>query len=77
MSNINGDGIADVKQKACDILLDHRLTQKTKDPKKAEALTNRLHISQPKKRDNLQREPLIPDSVVKGIRKAGPTVKEL
>lgn len=36
MSNLNGDGIGDVKQKACDILLDHRLTQKAKDPKKAE-----------------------------------------
>lgn len=34
MSNISGDGIADVKAKACDILLDHRLTQKNKDPKK-------------------------------------------
>lgn len=26
MSNISGDGISDVKAKACDILLDHRLT---------------------------------------------------
>lgn len=26
MSNINGEGITDVKTKACDILLDHRLT---------------------------------------------------
>ena len=26
MSNVSGDGIADVKSKACDILLDHRLT---------------------------------------------------
>ena len=26
MSNISGDGISDVKSKACDILLDHRLT---------------------------------------------------
>ena len=26
MSNISGDGIGDVKSKACDILLDHRLT---------------------------------------------------
>lgn len=36
MSNISGDGISDVKQKSCEILLDHRLTQKAKDPKKAE-----------------------------------------
>jgi len=26
MSNLSGDGINDVKAKACDILLDHRLT---------------------------------------------------
>lgn len=26
MSNKSGDGIEDVKAKACDILLDHRLT---------------------------------------------------
>jgi len=26
MSNQSGDGIADVRAKACDILLDHRLT---------------------------------------------------
>ena len=45
MSNISGDGIGDVKQKACEILLDHRLTQKAKDPKKAEQILNRLHIA--------------------------------
>ena len=45
MSNISGDGIADVKSKACDILLDHRLTQKAKDPKKHEAIMNRLHVA--------------------------------
>ena len=53
MSNITKDGIEDVKMKACDILLDHRLTQKAKDPKKAEAILNRLHIAEPKKRDTL------------------------
>ena len=35
MSNKSGDGIADIRAKACDILLDHRLTQKSKDTKKA------------------------------------------
>ena len=45
MSNTSGDGIADVKAKACDILLDHRLTQKAKDPKKAEAIMNKMHIA--------------------------------
>ena len=45
MSNQSGDGIADVRARACDILLDHRLTQKAKDPKKAEAIMNKLHVA--------------------------------
>jgi len=77
MSNISGDGISDVKAKACDILLDHRLTQKAKDPKKQEAILNRLHISEPVKRDNIDRSANLPDTVIKGIKKEGPTVKEL
>lgn len=47
MSNLSGDGITDVKSKACDILLDHRLTQKAKDPKKAETIMEKLHVAQP------------------------------
>ena len=78
MSNISGDGIADVKSKACDILLDHRLTQKAKDPKKQEAILNRLHVSQPKKRDNIDRPSFVPEAVTNGTaKKEGPTVKEL
>jgi nucleolar GTP-binding protein len=77
MSNISGDGLGDVKQKACEILLDHRLTQKAKDPKKAEQILNRLHIAQPKKRDNVDRPIEIPDTVTQGIKKQGPTVREL
>jgi hypothetical protein len=66
-----------VKQKACDILLDHRLTQKAKDPKKAEQIMNRLHVGQPKKRDNVDREAIIPDTVLSGVKKQGKTIKEL
>jgi len=77
MSNKSGDGITDVKARACDILLDHRLTQKAKDPKKAEAIMDKLHISVPKKRDNLVRDVTIPDTVKQGLKKTGPTVKEL
>jgi len=77
MSNINGDGISDVKAKACDILLDHRLVAKSKDPKKQEAISNRLHIAQPKKRDNESRPHNIPQTVFDGKKKVGPTIKEL
>jgi nucleolar GTP-binding protein len=57
--------------------MDYRLTQKGKDPKKAEALMSRLHITMPKKRDNIERAPLIPDTVKRGLKKTGPTVKDL
>jgi len=77
MSNQSGDGITDVRAKACDILLDHRLTQKAKDPKKAEAIMDKLHVAQPKKRDNKVREVTIPDTVLQGVKKTGPTIKEL
>lgn len=77
MSNITKQGIENVKEKACDILLDHRLTQKAKDPKKAEAILNRLHIAEPKKRDNQDRPAIVPDSVHQGIKKQGPTIIEL
>ena len=77
MSNVSGDGIADVKTKACDILLDHRLTQKAKDPKKQEAILGRLHIAQPKKRDNIDRPAFVPETVLKGVKKEGPTIKQL
>lgn len=53
------------------------MTQKAKDPKKAEALMNRLHITQPKKRDNVDRPAFVPDTVTAGVKKQGPTIKEL
>jgi len=77
MSNQSGEGIQDVRAKACDILLDHRLTQKAKDPKKAEAIMEKLHVAEPKKRDNKVREAAIPQTVVDGVKKTGPTIKEL
>jgi len=69
MSNQSGDGLADVRAKACDILLDHRLTQKAKDPKKAEAIISKLHVAQPKKRDNIVRDESIPETVRMGVKK--------
>lgn len=77
MSNLSGDGIADVRAKACDILLDHRLTLKAKDPKKAEAIMAKLHVAEPKKRDNKTRDTTIPQTVIDGVKKVGPTIKEL
>lgn len=56
MSNKNGDGISDVKKKACDILLDYRLNQKSENIsggntilKREEDFLKGIHVSLPKK----------------------------
>jgi nucleolar GTP-binding protein len=77
MSNLNGEGVNDVREKACEIMLDYRLTQKAKDPKKAEAIIAKLHVAQPKKRDNKERDAFVPQTVIQGVKKEGPTIKEL
>lgn len=64
----------EVKAKACDILLDYRLSKK-KDTTKIE---NRIHVALPKKKDGTSRKPNIPDSVTQGVqRAAGPTIREM
>lgn len=37
----------------------------------------KLHMAVPKKRDNKVRDTTIPDTVLQGIKKTGPTIKEL
>jgi nucleolar GTP-binding protein len=67
MSNVNNEGVLDVKQTSCDILLEYRraITEKNlKAGNKSENYNNRIHIAQPIKRDNRKRNPFIPDSVV-------------
>jgi nucleolar GTP-binding protein len=79
MSNIDGTGIGEVKQTACDILLDHRLTQKAKNPKKAESILNRIYVATPKKMDTKERPPHIPKTVLKEVKRpeGKPTVLEM
>lgn len=69
MSNIDGTGIDDVKKTACDILLDHRLLIKAKNPKKAESILNRIYVATPKKKDNKARPACIPASVVAELKR--------
>jgi len=38
---------------------------------------NRLHIAQPKKRDNVDRPSNTPQTVLDGVKKVGPSVKQL
>ena len=64
MSNKSKEGIEDLKVKACDILLDYRFTQKSENAGKMHAIENRLHTATPKKRDEKERLPFIPESVI-------------
>lgn len=67
MSNTEKVGIEEVKQTACDILLDFRLTQKAKNPKKAESILNRVYVATPKKADKTARPANIPQTVLSKV----------
>eukprot|EP01022_Parablepharisma_sp_SALTPOND_P034376 TRINITY_DN914_c0_g1_i1.p2 TRINITY_DN914_c0_g1~~TRINITY_DN914_c0_g1_i1.p2 ORF type:complete len:641 (+),score=107.04 TRINITY_DN914_c0_g1_i1:3845-5767(+) len=69
MSNKNGEGIDDLKSRACDILLDFRFSQKSENAGKMRAIENRLHVAIPQKRDNIERPPQIPESVLAARQK--------
>ncbi|CAI2360663.1 unnamed protein product [Moneuplotes crassus] len=64
MSNTEKIGLDEVKQTACDILLDHRLTQKAKNPKKAESILNRVYVATPKRKDKVERPAHVPKTVL-------------
>lgn len=38
---------------------------------------SKLHVAQPKKRDNKVRDVTVPDTVTQGVKKTGPTIKQL
>ena len=68
MSNISNEGVIDVKSTACDILLEYRLANTTKALKSGNSIdnyNNKIHVTNPVKRDNKQRPVNIPDSVLK------------
>ncbi|KAF8149397.1 P-loop containing nucleoside triphosphate hydrolase protein [Crassisporium funariophilum] len=56
------EGVMDLKNKACDALLAHRVDTKMKGSK-INSIVNRIHVSQPKPRDEVVRAPFIPESV--------------
>merc|ERR1712121_482705 len=60
MSTVNETGVAEVKIEACDKLLAHRIENKIKT-KKVNEVMNRLTVAQPTPRDNVAREPFIPE----------------
>ncbi|KAF9455347.1 P-loop containing nucleoside triphosphate hydrolase protein [Collybia nuda] len=56
------EGVMDVKNKACDALLAHRVDTKLKGSK-INSIINRIHVAQPKARDDVVRAPFIPEAV--------------
>ncbi|KAF6765406.1 P-loop containing nucleoside triphosphate hydrolase protein [Ephemerocybe angulata] len=56
------EGVMDLKNKACDALLAHRVDLKMKGSK-ITSVANRIHVAQPKPRDDVVRAPFIPDAV--------------
>ncbi|KAG8214128.1 P-loop containing nucleoside triphosphate hydrolase protein [Butyriboletus roseoflavus] len=56
------DGVMELKNKACDALLAHRVDSKLKGSK-INTVINRIHVAQPVPRDDVVRVPFIPDSV--------------
>lgn len=51
MSTVTGDGVIELRNEACDLLLAHRVENKVKG-QKAESIVNRLHVAIPEPRDN-------------------------
>jgi len=64
MSNISEQGVSDVKNKACDLLLASRV-QNRMVGNKVESVLNRLRVFEPVKRDGVVRDVCIPPSVLK------------
>ncbi|CED84960.1 gtp binding protein 4 [Phaffia rhodozyma] len=56
------EGVIDVRDAACDALLAHRVEAKLKGSR-INSVANKIHVSQPKPRDDVERKPFIPDVV--------------
>lgn len=63
MSTLTEEGVMDVKIQACEKLLQYRIDSKIRG-KKVNDVMNRLHVAMPTKRDNKDRPPCIPESVL-------------
>jgi len=64
-----------VRNKACDLLLAHRINIKTQT-NKINGVSHRLFIAMPQKRDNVERPPFIPPSVLAARTASGMDVEK-
>ena len=70
VSCYSDEGVNDVKTAACDKLLAHRVENKLKGTK-INTVVSRIHVAEPKPRDDVVREPFVPEAV-KSRRKYDP-----
>ena len=84
MSNKSGEGIQEVREKACSILLDYRLQSKpeqlaggSKSAKFDEEFLRGMQVVMPKKRDNKVRASHVPDTVMEGQALQRPTLRQM
>lgn len=66
MSNISEENISKLKITACDKLLEARVDSKLNSGRVKDDVLSRITVAMPKPRDNMAREPYIPDSVLSG-----------
>ena len=67
MSTVTEEGVMDVKNNACELLLQHRVEHKFKS-KKVETVLNRLHVAEPVARDNKARPAFVPEAALRRQR---------
>ncbi|GAQ85610.1 Nucleolar GTP-binding protein [Klebsormidium nitens] len=63
MSTMNDEGVVDVKNTACERLLQQRVEVKMKG-KKMNDVVNRIYVAEPRARDHKERPPVIPQAVL-------------
>jgi len=76
MSNLLEEGITDVRNKACDILLNHRIHIKTQ-LNKVKNIAHRIYVAKPNKRDDVHRPPFIPKQVADKRKESAMEVEEI
>ncbi|GMK57384.1 hypothetical protein CspeluHIS016_0402180 [Cutaneotrichosporon spelunceum] len=69
-STYSEEGVMDVRNKACEQLLAHRVEQKLRGHR-IEAVANKIHVAMPQKRDEVERPAFIPDSVKSRVKYDG------
>lgn len=67
MSTVTEEGVMEVKNISCDLLLQHRVEIKYKS-KKVDTILNRLNVTEPVPRDNKVRPAFVPEAALKKQR---------